>query len=132
MQLKLVNSHKIYKYTLKRNKTWQRMNLLKYTSMYQVKIFGIIIKITQIVSKVLQSSGLGSQWYLNIFLILLLIGIFTIQFRCLPQLQEFQSIESNNLLGKQMRSAKPFFPFMTEKKGIIQTLLKVGFYIYSG
>lgn len=108
------------------------MNLLKYTSMYQVKIFGIIIKITQIVSKVLQSSGLGSQWYLNIFLILLLIGIFTIQFRCLPQLQEFQSIESNNLLGKQMRSAKPFFPFMTEKKGIIQTLLKVGFYIYSG
>lgn len=44
-QLKLVNSHKIYKYTLKRNKTWQRMNFLKYTLMYQVKIIGIIIKI---------------------------------------------------------------------------------------
>lgn len=43
-QLKLVNNHKIYKYTL-RNKTWQRMNLLKYTLMYQGKIFGIIIKI---------------------------------------------------------------------------------------
>ena len=79
-----------------------------------------------------QSSGFGSQWYLNIFLILLLISIFIIQFRCLPQLQEFQSKGNNNLLGKQMRSAKPFFPLMTEKKGIIQILLKVGFYIYSG